>query len=192
MQVQLIPHAAAPVRPVPVAVPVAVTALGCACACAPARPAPVRLRTLRWLRLCACAPVRLRALRLAALGCACACAPCAWLRLWLRLCPRLWHMHAVVRVLTRYNHQLHADVPPLRARMCLGRPRPGSAGGSGPGLQLHVGRGLCLRGMQRPFVRMLVVFLLLRQRLLDLFGVQQRRLGRQMCKYHIRNYHKAS
>ena len=27
-----------------------------------------------------------------------------------------------------------------------------------PGLQLHVGRGLCLRGLQRQFVRMLVVW----------------------------------
>ena len=85
------------------------------------------------------------------------------------------------------------DVPPLRPRLSLGHPRPGSAGGPGPGLQLHVGRGLCLRDLQRHFVRMLVVFFELRQRLLDgLFDVQQRRLGRQMCKYHIRNYHKAS
>ena len=102
-------------------------------------------------------------------------------------------MHAVVRVLTRYNHQLHADVPPLRARLCLGCPRPGSAGGPGPGLRLHVGRGVPVRRLPRRFVRMLVVFFELRQRLLDgLFDVQQRRLGRHLCKYHIRNYHKAS
>ena len=144
-----------PVTVLPVAVqPVAV-------AVAVAVPVPVHVR-LRALRLCL--------------------APFAWLRLWLRLCPHLWLMHAVVRVLTRYNHQLHADVPPLRARLCLGHPRPGSAGGPGPGLQLHVGRGLCLRDLQRRFVLRIRV----------LFQMQQRRLGRQMCKYHIHKYHKAS
>ena len=127
---------------------------GCACVCA---------------RGCQAAHLELRP----ALGCACG---------GLRLCPRLWLMHAAVRVLTRYNHQLHADVPPLRARLCLGRPRPDSAGGPGPGLQLHVGRGLCLRGLQRHFVLRIRV----------LFPMQQRRLGRHLCKYHIHKYHKAS
>ena len=73
--------------------------VGCACASA---------------RGCACANARGCALELRpALSCdpRLSCAPRlaatrAWLRLWLRLCPRLWLMHAVVRVLTRYNDQL--------------------------------------------------------------------------------------
>ena len=131
--------------------------LVCACVCA---------------RVCQAAPLGLRP----ALGCACG---------GLRLCPRLWLMHAVVRVLTRYNHQLQircTDVSPLRPRLSLGHPRPGTPGGPGPGLRLHVGRGLCLRDLQRRFVLRIRV----------LFPMQQRRLGRHLCKYHIHKYHKAS
>ena len=77
------------------------------------------------------------------------------------------------------------DVPPLRPGRSLGCPRLGGAGGPGPGLRLHAGLGVPVQRLQRPFVLVSV-------QLRFLLDVQQRRLGRRMCKYHIHKYHNAN
>ena len=117
-----------------------------------------------WMCVCPCgcacgcqaAPLELRP----ALGCACGCA-CV------RACGSCTRWFGYSQdTITNCR-----DVPTLHPERSLGCPRHDGAGGPGPGLRLHIGRGLPVQWLQRRFVRMhgsaISYILVLCQRLLD-------------------------